>query len=1446
MKLLTNVITIALCLLGFSVLGQTSIAIGFEASGVEGCSPFTVTFSDTSTGPIVYRKWEFGNGNSATGNSASVGATYTNPGTYTVTLTISDGFDTLTLTKPNYIEVFDSPDPFFSVNAPTPNCVPTNAQFNNLSVPGGAPISGYTWDFGDGSPPNNATNPSHTYTYPGSFSVTLNVIDTVGCIGTKTVANSVIVNPNPIASFQASPSNVRCQPPLAVTFMNSSSGAGPLSYSWDYGIGTTTNPSPSAFYSSTGTYDVSLIVTDANGCADTAVEPDYIAIGTMNADFTFSSPACKGGITHFTNTSSGGFNYQWDFGNGQTSNQEDPTVVYGAPGTYIVSLTISAPGGGCSDSVSYPITVVELIPDFIGDTLYSCELPFDVTFSDNSTTTGTITNQQWDFGNGSNSSQSNPTATYIDPGGYYDVTYTVSDNNGCGGSITKPAYIHIEIPTLNFQVLDPDGCVPRQIQFINNCTPQSSFASWQWSFTSGQTSTLASPTINLTQHGQFVATVLGTMTAGCEYEYPLLYEGGIHHNPDFSVSDDTICAYDSLFFDNHSTDSNLITGYEWQMGDGGTVGGFEPGWRHTDTGWMNITLITEHHGCYDTIIYDSMAYVLGAVASINATVNCENTYEWTFGATILDADSFYWDFGDSSSLVWNDTNPVHIYDTTGNFLVKLMALNDSTGCFYEQGINIGVREPIADLFSYDSTPCLEDSVILFASESQHAVTFQYDLGFIPPYFDNSFTGANAWAVGHHTASLVVWDQNGCTDTTSTDLYIAKPTANFSASPDTGCSPLAVQFNDLSQSDTTIISWLWPYLPPPYATMQNPTDTFSSLGLMTNIAAQLIVSDTFGCTDTLLNPTAVSVFQPHALFSLPKINLCIGETIFLQVIGQSSTSSYYWDFGNGTTATIGNPSVSYGQAGSYAISLTVTDAQGCDSTYVHPDSIIVHPFPDVGFYSDITDTTCYPANVAFYDTSIVSGNYNSFWQFGTAGTTIPAQFNPIYHTFTQPGVYSVMLAIESQYGCRDTLFKDSAVVIRAPLTSLDNDLDTACLGVPFTFTLNNSDFVELVTWDFGDGTVAVQPIDSLDPVHTYYQTGLALISFTYSDSAQQCVKVDTSRIYVGDAIGDFSLADTGGCPPFSFEATNTSPLASSFNWFLDGSWQSSAQDWSDTLFTSGNYSIMLIAENDSVGCFDTINQEIAVYPMPDAAINGPSILCQGDSGLFLGSGGVQFIWNTTADTTLLTSDAIWAQSPNPFTIGLQVFNTFGCSDSVFKPVAIQYPPAIDSFPTDTVIFLGQQFSSFAFTDQPVLGNWNPPEGVNCSDCDFPIYQPTTDTNNYTYTYSDSLGCFTYDTTFRILVDNKFNAYIPNAFTPNGDGINDFFNIEGYGIAEVKEFIIFNRWGEVVFESNRRDKGWNGKHKDKEIDQSSIFYYRIILSDFSQNEYVYEGKVLLLER
>ena len=236
------ILTFWCCLFCFYVNGQLNA--DFNADVVEGCPPFIVNFSDTSSGTITQRKWTFGNGNQSIGNNKHVSATYTNPGYYTVKLVVSNGYDSSVVEKVQYIHVFEPPTVNFSQSSPLSGCAPLNVNFFDNSTPGDAPLTNWLWDFGDASSLGHQQNMSHVYQLPGSFDVTLQVMDTNGCDATFTKNQLVSTDPKPTAMFQVNGPVSACSPPLNISFVNNSFGIPPLSYHWDYTTGTSTSASP--------------------------------------------------------------------------------------------------------------------------------------------------------------------------------------------------------------------------------------------------------------------------------------------------------------------------------------------------------------------------------------------------------------------------------------------------------------------------------------------------------------------------------------------------------------------------------------------------------------------------------------------------------------------------------------------------------------------------------------------------------------------------------------------------------------------------------------------------------------------------------------------------------------------------------------------------------------------------------------------------------------------------------------------------------------------------------------------------------------------------------------------------------------------------------------------------------------------------------------------------
>ncbi|MEM7038182.1 MAG: PKD domain-containing protein, partial [Bacteroidota bacterium] len=608
----------------------------------EGCSPLVVNFVNTTTGATSY-VWDFGNGNTST--LVNPGATYSAPGQYTVKLVATGPGGVDSVVQTNYITVFQDPQAAFTSNI-TMGCAPLTVNFSDLSTPGDAPISAWLWDFGDGNI-SMSQNPTHTFASVGSFNVSLVVVDTNGCSTTLLLNNYIQTSDGPNISFTANPTNA-CVPPLMVNFTNTTTGIAPLTYQWDFGDGSPTSnaQNPSHTYTTAGSYTVTLIVTDGLGCADTLVDPNLIIISDVFADFSANdTTVCTGDLVTFTDLSTGGPNsWMWNFGDGNTSTAQNPTHTYNTPGNYPVTLAVSSPAG-CNDTevkTTYITVDPSPVAQFTADTLSSCEVPFDVQFTDQST--GTPTGWMWDFGDGNTSTAQNPMHTYTAPG-TYTVTLTVTNALGCSDTHTEINYIVIVPPVAAFTPNPLQGCAPQLVTFNDNSTSGSPIVMWEWDFGDGNTSNLQNPTNTYIAPGPppYIVTLIITNAQGCTDTVTQPYQVGDNPIANFTYMPDTICYGESVQFTDMSTNA---TGWAWDFGDGGVSFIQNPNYTYQDTGCFNVTLTATNGLCQDVITIPNAVCVLPPIADfdLNPAVGCDTPHAVVFTDQSAAPDTWLWDF----------------------------------------------------------------------------------------------------------------------------------------------------------------------------------------------------------------------------------------------------------------------------------------------------------------------------------------------------------------------------------------------------------------------------------------------------------------------------------------------------------------------------------------------------------------------------------------------------------------------------------------------------------------------------------------------------------------------------------------------------------------------------------------------------------------------------------
>ncbi len=877
---------------------------------------------------------------------------------------------------------------------PLSGVLPLNVTFSDLSV---GEIDNWLWDFGDGQT-STLQNPSHPYLNPGMYTVSLTVSGATGS-DTKT-KNSYIKVYTPVVSDFSSDITTGIAP-LTVNFLNSSTGDYSSS-SWNFGdSGTSTLKNPSHTYFVGGTYNVSLTVS-GNGGTDTEIKNAYITVyNKVTAGFTVDRNNGVYPLTvNFTNTSTGDYtNLSWDFGDGYTSGMENPSHTFQGKGSYIVTLTASGPGG--THQFSDTINVYQQVEaGFTGSPLQGLS-PLTVNFTNESV--GDYTSVLWNFGDGETSTLNNPSHFYT-VSGIYTVSLTIS---GPGGedTITKTSYVNVFEPSQAlFYATPTEGVTPLAVNFSNLST--GSFDTQTWDFGDGFNSNEFEPIHTYTSSGIYTVTLTVNGPGGQATEIKNNYI--TVHTPvsaDFSATPLSGIAPLEIAFTNLSTGTyDTLT---WDFGDSATSDIENPTHTYSEPGTYTVSLTVSGLGGTDTetktgyitvyapVTADFSATPLSGIAPLE--VSFTNLSTGTY-------DTLTWDFGDSATS--DVENPTHIYSETGTYTVSLTVSGfGGTDTETKTGY-ITVYAPVTADFS--ATPLsgiapLEIAFTNLSTGTYDTLTWNFGDGGTSNLENPAHTYSEP---GTYTVSLTVSGLGG-TDTETKTGYItvyAPVTADFSATPLSGIAPLEIAFTNLSTG--TYDTYTWDFGDGETSALENPAHTYSEPGTYT---VSLTVSG-LGGTDTETKTGYISVgLQVAAEFTGTPTSGIAPISISFENLSTGDFDTFTWDFGDGNTSAIENPTHTYSEPGIYTVSLTITGLGGTD-TETKENYIIV--FEPVKALFSATPTTGTPPLVVQF-TNQSTGSYDEVeWDFGDGSTS--REENPL-HAFIEPGSYTVRLAVSGPGG-----------------------------------------------------------------------------------------------------------------------------------------------------------------------------------------------------------------------------------------------------------------------------------------------------------------------------------------------------------------------------------------------------------------------------------------------
>lgn len=1289
-RLMRFTLCIGLLLTTYSAFAQVNA--DFTANNTSGCSPLIVNFQNLSTGSGLTYQWNLGNGNTSVAENPS--ASYINPGTYTITLTTTGTGGSDTETKTAYITVFTPPTPGI-LPSQTIGCYPFTVDFTDQSGPGDSPIVSWSWDFGDGGTSTDQ-NPSHTYTTPGTFDITLLLVDANGCAGNMSFPDVIESNNNnPTAEFAGAPL-VSCLPPSDVNFSNTSSGGtGNLTYSWDFGDGnTSTDPTPTNTYNASGLFDVSLTVTDELGCSNTSTQTDYVEIvDNVSIDFVANNTTvCLGDQVSFVDISSPvPTSWEWDFGDGNTSTDQFPTHTYTSPGTYEVALTAvySSSCQGTETKTAY-ITVGEIpFVDFTADQTAGCETPFPVQFTNNSVGSGPLT-YLWTFGDAETSQDEDPFHEYA-TNGVYNVSLTATNTDGCSSTVTEQGYINVALTQADF-LPDVFGfCQPLEVNFTDTSTSATNIVSWEWDFGDGGTSTLQNPTYTYADTGIFDVSLIITNDLGCSdtltrTNYIFVYTPPVAN---FLDNDTVICPGELEF-----TDLSLnATDWFWDFGDGESSTDQNPIHEFQDTGYFDITLITLNNGCSDTLIVENMIYVSPPIADLQYGFDCSIPNTFTYTNESYGYTSWNWILPDGST---STDDPLTLtLSTPGQYIVRVSVANDTSGCVDVAGDTINVTQ-LQAAFSAANTQGCGPLDVQFTDESVDAISYEwfFGTGAFSAEQDPTYSYSD---IGTYDVTHVVTDVNGCTDTIVEPqlVTVIGSIVNFEVGPTVGCDSLAVQFNDLTTPPNSVTDWLWDFGDGETSTEENPIHIYQNAGIYD---VSLTITDLGGCVSTITIDDAVTYIPyPDPLFEVDTTVGCMGQPFTFTNNSTGNAVSYLWNFGDGTTSTDESPVHIYNTEGTYSVTLTAFNSNGCDSSLTLINLIDIE-HPDADFSANPTFAFCPPLLVNFTDLSTADA-VSWFWDFGD-GSSSNLQ-NPS-HIYTESGIFSVYMVATNAYGCTDTLFAPDLIELSGPSGDFNFFPDTVgCPPYDITFT-SEAENVTTYTWDFGDGSLGTGETI----MHTYTQIGSYIPTLILED--------DNGCTFT------YQSADTLSIEPLPVSASSdtTVCLGATAQLFASGgdsySW-SPAAGLNDATIQNPEASPAQTTEyivTAYVGqCQNTDTVTVFVNPAPEVSFVATEV-CFGNPTEFTDFSTVvapdsilTWTWDLDQQLSNDTNPTITYSAPGTYNVTLLLESTTGCDGFGTGTVTVNPTPSAAFSFNDTCLLEPTNLVDESTVNPGSITNWN---------------------------------------------------------------------------------------------------------------------------------------------
>ncbi|PUZ29294.1 hypothetical protein DCC81_07495 [Chitinophaga parva] len=1413
------------------------------------CSvPQTVHFSNAAQAdPGETYLWDYGDGTKDNTGTH----TYTQQGDFKVVCTATSAKGCTTVSEPATFSIHPIKADFTVSNT----CAGRMVTFTNNSSPA---TGGAQWDFGDGTT-GYGNQVQHQFNTAGTYNITMTAVGTVGCSSSPITK---AVNISSMATISNVPTRIgSCAAPYTATFTANTSGA--VRWDWVFGDGTTgSGQTVTHTFKNQGTFLVSVSATNADGCYVTKVV-DTVALEQPVAQLDMLSGCLPLAATFAPTITSKDpvTSLDWDFGDGTTGTGNPATHTYTKQGDFDIKLTMHTAGGCVKDTVfkgavqtGTPLTV-----DFSADPLVACAKT-PIAFK-NLTTPVPLNDSivwLWQFGNDGASTEQTPSHSFLIPG-KQTITLTAT-NNGCVTRAQKVDYLTIRTPVAIFTLKqDCDHPYVAAVTNTSRVDPAGS-PSYAWDFGDG------SPVVTDKDPAPHTYAKTGRDTirltvadGGCQTD-TMLVKTVMDPHPLLTSDKDTVCMNNDITYHLSNFTPEEIASGTWDINPASPYGNGTNDFSMHYTQPANFTATfryTDGVGCARVTNQIPIA-INGAVArvAVTSTANCVGK-EITFSdkSIAVPSDpitSWRFDWGDDSPSTGKlTTRPVdygHTFAGDNLSFNVTYSVTDSAGCGpYGVTLPVNLNQPKAD-FTLGSPYGCPGAPISLANASK-------DIGNNPQPFSQvnwtfsdgtTATGETPYkafsAAGTYDITLNVMDAIGCTAsiTKTQAVTVHDPKAVFSL-PDISntCPPVLAKFENNS-TDTKSSSW--DFGDGGTSDLATPTHIYNRPGTYDIV---LTVTSLGECTAQATE--TVKVKGPDGTLSMSSKLGCPPLALTARVNDATNTVRYTYDFDDGTTnvVTASSEPHTYTQPGVYHPRLLLEDADGCKVPAMGDNEVVVDSI-GTNLVVDAT-LACNGGPVTFIANSAsvaqqVLGLPNEVtWDFGTTGPDNTASGDTATHNYSV-GKYTATMRVTSPGGCvAPPVTYD--VDVKAKAQPVIDVIPTLCIGN--TYQPVGHDQANLAnakwTWQIKGSTYTTQQPPSI----LFDNAGTFPVKLKVENSDGSCPDSTTANVIVNPPPAvTVTPREAGVCEGSSTTLTAMVAPGNTVTWT---DYHTSNINALSTQVSPDIDTLYRVQVQDAAGCINYDSARVSVVRKFTLDAIPAVAVCEGQSTQLLASGADLYSWSPA---TGLNSASIPNPMATPATSTVYTVTAkdkTGCFTETADVNVTVNPAPVLKVVKDQTVMAGESVPVQVQGSSDITTvSWYPTDGLSCTDCLTPTITPT-HSGAYNITATNQYGCTTIEqVNFKVVCNGA--AFVPNTFTPNGDGMNDIFYIRGRGVKVVTTFRIYNRWGQVMFQ---RDNfpiediayGWDGRVGGQPAPPDAFVYYAELICETGEH-FTLKGSIMLL--